>query len=102
MVDYGAYPFWLLDEVPAQNLSARELNASAGLTADLEAWANTYDETLDRDDPMSSGFATEQEHKEWVASGRELASRLQKELGEGFRIIYVDHITRRVEDVALG
>ena len=96
MADYECHPLWAVDDVPARNLSPRELRVPEDLILDLENWAKRYDATLDWDDPASSGFASEDEHRSWVTQGRALASRLQLELGDGFRVEYFDDLEQRV------
>jgi hypothetical protein len=49
--------------------------------------ANAYDQTLDPDYPPDSKFESSEEESAFKAKGRDLASRLQKELGASYAVV---------------
>ncbi|MBO4210142.1 hypothetical protein [Micromonospora echinofusca] len=93
-VDYGAFPVWTRFMLPARpGRPAREvdgcagpeaLGLSAGLAADLQAWADWQD----RHQPAAwrgpdgcAEPATGQDWQRWRTTGQELAHRLAAETG---------------------
>ncbi|MFI5896482.1 hypothetical protein ACIA5D_40920 [Actinoplanes sp. NPDC051513] len=91
MTDYDCFPLWRRDETGTTNVDPVSLPISAELAAALLAWADEYDETLDRDDPIRSGFADEAAAEAFDTRGRELARRLAGELG--WTVDYFDPTT---------
>ncbi|MFI2610920.1 hypothetical protein [Kitasatospora sp. NPDC018619] len=91
LADYECYPLWLTGE-DAGDLSPAEpaLALSAGLIGRLDAWSDAYDETLCRDDPMSSGFASQEAEDQFYETGRTLAEDLAAELGGSWKVTYYD------------
>lgn len=81
MPDYGCFALWLEEPNEVGNIDPRELQISADLMDALNDWAARYDATLNRDDPLSSGFSSTAEEKAFVDDGRELAARLTEQLG---------------------
>lgn len=77
-----------------------ELPISRDLVGDLMRWAREYDETLDRQDPMASGFAGDKDEAEFYERGRGLARRLGEELSGQYAVEYFDGRTGRVFPVA--
>ena len=68
-------------------LDPRELDLSPDLLAALNAWAGTYDESVD-------GFGSQAEAELFVRVGRGLVARLQDELGAGWHVEYWPEPTR--------
>ena len=93
MTDYDCFPLWRRGDGGTTNVDPATLPISAGLAAELLAWADDYDDTLDRDDPVSSGFADPAGEEAFNARGRELARRLAGELGRA--VDYYDPATAR-------
>lgn len=75
--DYGCFATWRRTPDGALlNVSPAELPVPETLQVALVRWAEVYDATLDREDPMNSGFATDLEHEIFVSWGRALAELL--------------------------
>jgi hypothetical protein len=53
----------------------------------LADWAARYDDTLDRNDPLRSGFASEKEDASFKSEGLALAARLRDELGPEYAAV---------------
>ncbi|GAB2612179.1 hypothetical protein Aab01nite_67810 [Paractinoplanes abujensis] len=81
MADYESYPLWRRDADQVSNLDPGLLPISPELAAALMSWADEYDRTLDRDDPVASGFAEPAAEVAFAARGETLARRLVSELG---------------------
>jgi hypothetical protein len=69
------------------SVDARSLPINPDLLIDIEQWAFDFDETYS-EVPEESGFASESEAEAFVARGRNLAERLQSDLGPGWHIEY--------------
>lgn len=90
MADYGCHPLWGVAAEEIGDVDPADLPISRALAADLGRWARAYDATLDRDDPVRSGFASPEAAAAFRAEGARLAERLRIELGEGWSIDGVD------------
>ncbi|MBB4017451.1 MULTISPECIES: hypothetical protein [Chelatococcus] len=88
MADYDCWPLWDLDEI--RNVNPETLPLSATLKAALEAWAASYSETLDRDNPVESGFSSKAAAIAFNKEGRRLRDQLKVEL-PSFQIVYFDN-----------
>lgn len=86
--DWECWPTWLLVDGDLANVAPESLPISAGLARDLNRWADDLDATYDADNPLESGFRTEQEQNAFEERGRELARRLQEELGGTAEVVY--------------
>jgi hypothetical protein len=79
MADYGCHPVWSLDDDYGGNIDPDVLGFSPALVADLDAWAERFEDALDWDDPGAfkedDGFGERHE-----AAGRKLAIRVAREL----------------------
>ncbi len=62
------------------------LPLSSDLQERLWQWAATYDATLNRANPASSGFPTGAERQHFIRQGRILQDCLQQELGHNFKV----------------
>lgn len=78
MADYDCHPLWALDEEVYGDIAPGEMNLSPELIGDLEAWAEAYTASLNRDDPANSLWIEEQ-HRAHEKAGRPLAVRLARE-----------------------
>jgi hypothetical protein len=70
------------------SVDARSLPITPDLLIDIERWAFDFDETYS-ETAEESGFASESEAEAFVARGRNLAERLQSDLGPGWHIEYM-------------
>ena len=84
MADYAAWPLWDADG----NVDAATLPLSAGLQQRLDAWAEAFDGTVNRDDPRRARFATPEARAAWNEQGLDLWHDLQHELGPGYVVCY--------------
>lgn len=89
MPDYECSPLWW-DGEPGQvgDIYPPDIGLDAALHADLFAWAQRFDATLDQDYPPDSRFATEEELEAFVRDGEALAARVRVALGEGWQVRY--------------
>lgn len=78
--DYGAeWPLW---EMGLQ--SPEDYGLSEELSSKLSAWNDQFQEHLHWEHGWSEGF----DENKWVASGRQLASEVQEEVGERILVVY--------------
>ncbi|GAA1042353.1 hypothetical protein GCM10009566_43750 [Streptomyces murinus] len=103
MADYECHPLWLTG-VDAGDIEPGDsrLNLSPQLAQRFTTWAEQFDQTLNHDDPISSGFLTRQAEEEFVATGESLASDLARELGSGWRVLYQDIRSDTTREVRHG
>ena len=94
MADYESFPLWDVDEVG--NLNPDELPLSQETKERLERWADRYDATLNRQDPLASGFASPSEEAAFEEEGRALWKKLEEELGAEFRVLYYSQAESRL------
>ena len=79
MADYGTFPLWAMDDGLIGDFSPQDLGVSEELTADLWAWANAFDLSLNPDDPANSRWSAER-YTQHVTDGIALARRIKREL----------------------
>jgi hypothetical protein len=99
MADYESFPLWRRDANGTANVDPASLPISADLTRQLEDLAAEYDGTLDRSDPLASGFSDPRAEAAFHARGEELAKRLAGELPADFTVEYFDGRDARVYPV---
>lgn len=87
MADYECFPIWEASPGVVGNIDPQELPISSGLRERLMLWAETFDKTLHRDDPASSGFANECDESAFRDEGEGIARALQDELGDGYVVL---------------
>jgi hypothetical protein len=78
MADYDCHPLWSLDEDTYGDFPPVALGLSPELTDDLNAWAEAYSASLNRDDPSESVWNDDQ-FAAHEALARPLAVRLARE-----------------------
>ena len=88
MADYECSPLWEQTEAGMDNVDPEDLPISQGLRDVLNAWAQRYDDTLDRDDPRRSGFSNAEAEVAFNADGRVLLDRLKAELGQEYTLTF--------------
>lgn len=89
MPDYESHPLWWDVESPkVGNIDPKEIGLSRELCDQLQGWADEYDATLNRDDPVASGFSSAGAQRDFVQKGRELAGLVAGELGEAASVRY--------------
>lgn len=87
-VGYMEEPVMMRDSDGFRYLEVDDLDVSSQLKEEIQNWNDQYQNTLDHDDPMSSGFSEFQLEKAHVERGAELAKRLQEEFGDGYLVDY--------------
>ncbi|MGC0154971.1 hypothetical protein ACPRNU_21135 [Chromobacterium vaccinii] len=87
MADYECYPLWDLSP-EGGDISPGDLPISKCLKEDICKWAARFDATLNRDDPVLSGFDSKEEEGRFSVDGERLAVRLRSELGGEYEVFY--------------
>jgi hypothetical protein len=100
MAEYESFPTWTTDSESTTNMDPSELPISRDLVGDLMRWAQEYDHTLNRQDPVASGFASEKDEAEFYARGQELARRLADEVSGKYAVEYFDGRAGRVRSIS--
>ena len=88
MPDYGCFPVWCTDLDNSGSIEPNQLPISQKLKRNLITWANRYDNTLNDEDPSNSGFESKEDEQKFKEDGMQLYQRLQKELGEEFKVTF--------------
>lgn len=87
MADYNCFPLWEASPGMVGNINPASLPISDVLQKKLLVWASRYDAILNIDDPAKSMFSSADAEDDFIAAGKDLVARLQKELGESFLVI---------------
>lgn len=87
MPDYQCFPLWEASLGQVGNIDPKDLPITDDLRRELLMWANSYNETLNMDDPASSGFPSNEAEMQFKEVGDRLGERLQEELGSEFAVI---------------
>jgi hypothetical protein len=95
MWDYDCWPLWHFGDREVCNIDPDSLPLSAATRARLKDWAAIPDAKLDRSDPSSVTW-TEEERQKFEAEGRDLWKLLQRELGDGYRVVYYSSTKHQV------
>ncbi len=88
MADYDCWPLWKLSEM--ENIDPKTLPLLATIQQSLDSWAQSYDSTLNRDDPLQSVFETPEAANAFNAEGWRLWACLRQEL-PNCRVVYFDN-----------
>jgi len=86
MADYDCWPLWEASPGLIGNVDPGDLPISQSLNDRLARWATDFDATLDRDNPIQSGFSTSEDEAAFLARGTALGTELQAELGPTFQV----------------
>ncbi|WP_144054365.1 hypothetical protein [Pleurocapsa sp. PCC 7319] len=84
MPDYECYPLWIMDEKGLKNIDPDELDIPNELKIALHSWSDSYNNTLNLEDPSSSGFPDRELEKIFYMEGRRLFIELKKYLGNKY------------------
>jgi hypothetical protein len=90
MADYDSFPLWRGDARGFANVDPKELPIPAELAQEFLDWAQTYDDTLVRNNPIASGFPDQATADAFYVAGEGLARRLVVELGSAYAVQYFD------------
>ncbi|WP_049228227.1 MULTISPECIES: hypothetical protein [Neisseriaceae] len=88
MPDYNCFPIWGMDDDNFGNIDPYSLPISKSLAEELLGWANKYDETLNIDEPLNSGFENIEKENIFKDEGEKLFKKLKLELGDQYTVIY--------------
>lgn len=101
MPDYGCDPLWWEGGDRVGNIDPATLPLSQKTIDRLQRWADTYDATLNWDDPANSpGFPNLEAEQRFEQEGIDLWQQLQKELPPHFKVYYFsDRLRRLVSDL---
>lgn len=88
MADYQCYPIWETKDRSYSDVDPFQLPISNELATEIAAWGRRYDETLNLDDPATSGFASTELEEEFCRWGERLFERLKSELTGGFVVAF--------------
>lgn len=78
---------------PRTPITAADISISSQLTSDVEAWAAEH-RTVMEGWPGRGGFRSQEHAENFVRGGEVLVDRLQRELGDGYRVEYMPEPTR--------
>jgi hypothetical protein len=81
-------PIMIKDSDIFHHYAVQDLPISDELKSALNSWDEEYQSTFDSAYPPDSGFASIDLERAHVERGRELAERLQAELGDGYLVEY--------------
>jgi hypothetical protein len=96
MADYNCFAIWDVDA--PDNLNPDELPISDALKSRIHAWEQKFDSTLNRADPASSGFITEEALRIFDSEGLKIWECLREELGSEYHVQYYSRIKRNLLD----
>lgn len=88
MADYGNTVLWGCDPEEIGPIDPDSLPLITEMKAELLAWANAYDKTLNQEYPPDSGFASPAEEEAFEVEGRRLWRALQDQLGSDYKVVY--------------
>jgi hypothetical protein len=86
MPDYQCFPLWEASPGQVGNIDPKNLPISNDLRTQLIMWAETYDATLNMNDPACSGFQSDEAEAQFKRIGSKLGERLREELGQNFTV----------------
>lgn len=87
MPEYECFPLWGYINNELSNINPESLPISKRLKDDLNQWADGYESTYSRNNPIESGFSSELEEKKFLNDAYALKNKLQLELGLSYEII---------------
>lgn len=97
MADYQCWPLWNIDA--PDNIAPQELPLAEQTIGRLLRWSQTFDDTLNWDDPTSSGFQSKVDAAAFEQEGIKLWLQLRLELGSDYEVYYFsDELHRLVTD----
>lgn len=100
MAEYGGTVLWSVGGEHPGPIDPATLPLDPALRAAVQAWAETYDRTLNEDDPLDSGFASEVEEEAFDQEGRRLGRRLQDQLGPDWVVTYQSELSGQLHEAS--
>ena len=96
MADYDCWPLWWDGDHDPGNIDPATLPLSPATVKRLLAWAETFDATLNRDNPASSDFPSDAAFEAFEQVGLDLWRQLQRELAPDYNVVYHSLKQRKV------
>jgi hypothetical protein len=96
MADYGCDPLWWADVDKVGNIDPARLPLNKETINRLRKWANSYNATLNLQDPANSPDLSPEEEAAFEQEGISLWKQLQKELAPNYEVIYFSEQLRQV------
>ncbi|TAM94088.1 MAG: hypothetical protein EPN39_18420 [Chitinophagaceae bacterium] len=88
MPDYGCFPLWIIGKERVENIDPKQLSISKPLQQLVLDWQKRFDPTLNKDNPLNSGFKSHSEENSFDEDGKVIWQRLIAELGDLYVIKY--------------
>ncbi len=99
-VDYECYPIWCLDDGAFGDISPDTIPVSQHLRRMLLRWESTFNLTLNRSDPLNSGFISLEEELAFENEGMNIWLGLISELGAEYEVLYHSQRYRRLYEIS--
>jgi len=92
-VSWQCWPLWETDTAGGvQDLDPRSIGISDELALAVIDWAAEFDAIFDVAYPPDTKWPSEADERRWVDRGRELAVRIEAELGPHVRVKYEEEV----------
>lgn len=89
MPDYGCSPIWIYQNGDlVSNPELDSLPWPPDLICLLKSWDKRFQDTLNQDDPVESGFPTAMARQAFSQEGQQLCDRIRVVLGPDYRVVY--------------
>lgn len=88
MPDYECFPLWKVGVQSVENVSPNDLPISQELKGMIYDWQYKFDTTLDKNDPLNSGFKSDMEMRDFERDGKKIWELLSKELNGRYIVKY--------------
>ena len=96
MADYECFPLWEILDDGVENINPDSLSIPCSLKKSLREWAKVYDSTLNKIDPVNSGFITKIAEIDFENEGMRLYQELQLHLGKKINVIYFSRMETKL------
>jgi len=96
MPDYDCFPLWKIGNKSVENIAPQQLPISDNLKSLILSWQRKFDLTLNRKDPLESGFRTHLEEKLFEDEGIIIWKQMKIELGDLYDVKYFSVTRNRI------
>ncbi|MEA5618540.1 hypothetical protein VB711_11930 [Cronbergia sp. UHCC 0137] len=96
MADYGCYPLWWVSPDKVGNIDPETLPLSQETITRLEKWEESYNASLNWEDPANSPDLSPEEEAAFEEEGISLWKQLQKELAPNYEVVYFSELLGKV------
>ncbi|WP_200627102.1 hypothetical protein [Pseudomonas sp. LAM2023] len=86
--EYLTGPIFCPEPDAMGHIDVDDVPISQELRAEISAWDSEYQATFNSDYPPDSGFSSPEAELRHIAEGKQLAQKLQQELGGGYTVEY--------------